>query len=95
MHDHQSRTIYVKTAEGAENFVFYNLLAARKFVQENKLDKWVVNKIMSNTFLLCANVFLSQGYKKKALPLFSKGCLYFSSYFNPLFYKAILKLLFK
>jgi glycosyltransferase involved in cell wall biosynthesis len=76
-------------------FVKWNLYAAKKFIELEaaKLSNARQNQITSYIHLLCANILLSKNNKKEALPLLFHGLQFFSSWKNPLLYKAFLKIL--
>lgn len=90
LRDHDNRTM---NTTNIDNFVHFNLLTANKFVSENELPNKLKKRILSYTILLCANVYLSNSMKKKAMPLFLNSFKYFRSFGYLLFYKAILKTL--
>ena len=94
LRDHDNRTIRFDSNEGLERFVHFNIYAAKKFIRDNVMHQNLKNKIMSHTYLMCANVMLSKKKKLKAMPLILRGFTYSVSYRKASLYKAIFKFIF-
>ncbi len=86
VYEHEKRTMNTSAKEIAK----WNEYAAYYFINNNPVSPWK-NKIMSHTFLLCANILLSEKNKSEAIPYFKKAISYFNSLINSLFYKALIK----
>jgi glycosyltransferase involved in cell wall biosynthesis len=80
-----------------ETFVKWNLYAAQKFVdfEKNHLSLQTTNKIQSFILLLCTNVLLNAKKKKEAAVLFKKSFRFMATFTHSLFYKALVKFLFR
>lgn len=80
-----------------ETFVKWNLYAANRFVELSK--KKITNKIRKNILafihLLCTNILLNQNKKKQAFDVFKEALKFPASLKYSLFYKAIIKFIFK
>ncbi len=87
LRDHEQRSMH--TTE-VDRFVTFNLMAAEEFLK-NPVPRSVKNRVRAYTLILCANVYLSEGNKKKAWPLFKKSLAYARTFSYRLFYKAIVK----
>ena len=93
LRDHDNRTVKLKDEGGVDDFVKFNIYTANKFIDDNKINKSIKNRIISHTLLLCCNVYLSNKLKKKAIPFFLQSLKFFKTYQYKLFYKAIIKFL--
>lgn len=87
---HAQRSI---NTSSIDNFVKWNLFAANKFVELNREDTHQVNaRVKSYITVLSANIYLSNGLKKKGINLLLRSLLYLHSYKNALLYKGFLKI---
>lgn len=88
--DHQDRTM---NSVQAEDFSKYNIIAAKKFINDNNISSKIERRISSYTNLLCVNLLLNSGNKKASFQLFKPILTNLYSYRYMLFYKAIIKFL--
>ncbi|MDP4268418.1 MAG: glycosyltransferase family 2 protein [Bacteroidota bacterium] len=89
---HDERTMYMTDIMG---HVKWTLYTGEFFVKNFSINKKLKNVILSETFLLCANILLSNGFKKDGLFYLKKSLVILQTFYNPLLYKAIIKLIVK
>ena len=90
--NHDARSMH--TTDWLE-FVKWNEYTGVLFSKNESLSTKSKNKVLSFTYLLCTNILLSKGLKKHSFSYFYTSLQYINSYFEPLFYRALIKLLFK
>lgn len=90
--DHDQRSM---NTTQAEKFIEFNLIASELFISRNKLPASIKNRVKSYTHILCVNVLLGAGKKKEAWSLFIRSLRYMRIYFYSLFYKALIKFIFR
>lgn len=88
--DHESRTV---NTFSLSEIVRWNLYTANLFIKQNELSEKIKNTILSYINLLAANILLSEKEKKQSLKYFKSSLKYIYTYFDILFYKALLKYL--
>lgn len=88
--EHATRT--VATANPAE-FAYWNFYTAELLIKETDLSHAQKSKLRSFSSLLCANILLSGGLKKDSLKYLKKSLTFIRTYFDILFYKALIKYL--
>ena len=88
--DHDKRTM---NKSKMQEIAKWNIYTANYFVNSSKIKNSVKNTIRSHTLLLCSNFHLSDKEKKKALSYLLESIKYINTFFDPLFYKAVVKLL--
>ncbi len=87
---HEERSINVSSID---NFVYWNLYAANKFIELNKEDTPPVNdRVHSYITILCANIYLKNGLKWKGFKLLMQSLLSLHAYKNSLLYKGFVKI---
>ena len=86
--EHPQRTM---NSIHTQEIVKWNYYTAEYFTKSNTISNTIKTKIMSHTALLCTNIFLSANNKKNALLYFRKSLMYYDTFLNSLFYKAIVK----
>ena len=89
--EHSGRTLRNHTTS---DIAKWNSYTSEYFIRFNELSNALKNKIRSSTSLLCSNILLSTRNKEEAISYLSKALAYRDTYLNPLFYKALIKLLF-
>lgn len=87
-HNNRSMNVYIP-----QEFVKWNLFTAKYFINNFKVLKKFKNRILSHTYLLCANVLLKHHFKKEGFNLLRVSLNYYHSLYNSLLYKGIIKLL--
>lgn len=90
VNEHVGRSVNQSTTA---EYVRWHKFAAEYFIQHYLTGKQSVRKIKSFTYLLLSNVYLSDKMKKEGIELFLASLKYINTYFNLLFYKAIVKIL--
>lgn len=90
--DHEERTM---NNASVDNFVKYNIMTAELFVSRHIIPERIKNRILSHTYLLCANVYLSSKRKSESLDLLKKSIRFGSTFLSGLFYLALFKIVFK
>jgi glycosyltransferase involved in cell wall biosynthesis len=90
--EHPGRTM---NSENIKEIVQWNEYAGLLFAGQHGLKKSVSDTVKSHTFLLCANLLVSNGFKPDSTELFKKSLRFWQTFSNPLFYKYITKYLLK
>ncbi len=90
VNEHPDRT--VNTVQ-VFNMAKWNYYTGIYFTDNFQTNRKTRNRIISHTNLLSANIILSDGNKTKARSYFKRSLSFRSTYFNLLFYKAIIKFL--
>lgn len=75
-------------------FVKWNAYTGLLFTKE-EISSYLKKKLTSFTYLLCANILLTNKYKKESISYFKKSLSNPYTFFDPLFYKGIIKYLIK
>ncbi len=90
--EHEQRTM---NTQSINEIVYWNEYTGLRFSTHPKLTKKISDSVKSFTYILCANMLISNGNKKNSLPLFKKSLRFSKTFQNMLFYKYLLKYLLK
>ena len=90
--DHDDRS--VKTTNWIE-FTQWNAYTGILFASQEKISRHIRARILGFTYLLCANILLSNKFKKESIGYLKKSLRFSSTYVDILFYKALIKYLIK
>jgi glycosyltransferase involved in cell wall biosynthesis len=89
---HEERTM---NTTGIKEIAFWNEYTGILFSAHPRLTKGKSDLVKSHTYLLCANMLISNGLKNDSMIYFSKSFPFLKTYLNTLFYKYIIKLILK
>jgi glycosyltransferase involved in cell wall biosynthesis len=90
--EHEQRSMNVL---GTKDVAYWNEYTGLLFSTNPKLTKSMSNLVKSYTYLLCANMLISGTRKNDSVPVFKKSLHFSTTFFNPLFYKYLIKYLFQ
>ena len=90
--EHEERTM---NTESIEKIAYWNEYTGLLFSANPKLTKKISDSVKSLTYILCANMLISNGHKKSSVRLFKESLHFSETFQNRLFYKYLLKYLLK
>ena len=90
--EHADRTM---NTQNINDIVKWNEFTGIQFSNNSSLSRQMSDSVKSITYLLCANMLISNGHKKDSISFFIKSLHFIKTFQNRLFYKYLLKYMLK